>query len=98
MFNWIAVEKQIIGFVIFVLFLILIKSIWFGPSKNFTKHSLLLNVNTASFKQLIDVPYIGPKTAEHILNLRKKVGRFRNLEELKSIRNFKKFKNYLKVE
>ncbi len=60
--------------------------------------SLKLNINKASYYQLLDIPYIGKKTAKEILRLRKEKGRFSSIEELKSVRNYKKFKQYIKVE
>ncbi len=60
--------------------------------------SLKLNINKASYYQLLDIPYIGKKTAKKILKLRKEKGRFSSINELKSVRNYKKFKQYIKVE
>jgi len=59
---------------------------------------LKLNINTATKEQLIGVPYIGKKTAEKIIKMRKEKGRFNDLKELKNLRYYKKFKYYLKVE
>jgi len=49
-------------------------------------------------EELIKVPYIGEKTAEKILKLREEKGYFKSVSELKSLRNYRRFKNYLKVE
>ncbi|WP_457621437.1 ComEA family DNA-binding protein [Persephonella sp.] len=62
------------------------------------KEDLQIDINTATKKELIKVPYIGEKTAEKILKLREEKGYFESVSELKSLRNYRRFKNYLKVE
>jgi competence protein ComEA len=59
-----------------------------------------VDLNLATKEDLIIVPGIGEKTAEKILALRNKKGRFKNIEELMEIKGIKekklaKFKKYL---
>jgi len=46
----------------------------------------ILNINTATKQQLIDLPGIGEKTAERILDLRDSVGKFHAIDELKAVK------------
>ncbi|ACO04202.1 MAG TPA: helix-hairpin-helix domain-containing protein [Persephonella sp.] len=62
------------------------------------KEDFQIDINTATMEELIKVPYIGEKTAEKILKLREEKGYFKSVSELKSLRNYRRFKNYLKVE
>ncbi|WP_457641344.1 ComEA family DNA-binding protein [Persephonella sp.] len=61
-------------------------------------NDLRININTASLEDLKKIPYIGEKTGEKIIKLREETGHFSSIEQLKNIRNYKKFKNYIKVE
>jgi len=45
-----------------------------------------LNLNTATAEQLDRLPGIGPKTAAAIIELRQKMGGFRKVEDLMSVR------------
>ena len=70
---------------------------------NSTRFALKVDLNRASFEELVKVPYIGEKTARRILEYREKHGRFRNLEELMELEgmykaNFEKMKSYLKIK
>jgi competence protein ComEA len=49
-----------------------------------------VNINTASFEQLQQVPGIGPATAEKILQMRKSYGLFKSVDDLLSIRGIGK--------
>lgn len=55
----------------------------------------LTNVNTASFDELVAVPYIGEITARAIIERREK-GKFKSLDELQSVSGIL-LKNYLKM-
>lgn len=44
-----------------------------------------ININTADFGQLQDIPGVGPVTAEKIIEYRENNGRFSDIEELKEI-------------
>lgn len=46
----------------------------------------LLNINTANAEELQTLPGIGPKTAERIVEYRKRVGRFRSVDDLLEVR------------
>jgi competence ComEA-like helix-hairpin-helix protein len=48
-----------------------------------------ININTASYRDLISVRGIGPSTAGRILAYREKTGKIRNLDELSAVRRLK---------
>jgi competence ComEA-like helix-hairpin-helix protein len=61
-----------------------------------------LDLNIANVKELEQVPGIGPKTAQAIVDFRQKSGRFRRVEDLLAIkgisqRKLDKMRPYLKV-
>lgn len=91
-------SKQKVTIFILTSFLVLISYIFYKPSLSYSKNDLLVDVNKAKYYDLIKVPYIGEKTAKKIIELRNKEGYFKNIEDLKKFRNFKKFKYYIKVE
>lgn len=45
-----------------------------------------IELNTATAAELITLPGVGPKRAEAILALRQRLGRFRNVDELRRVR------------
>ena len=62
-----------------------------------------LDVNKASYDELVAVPYIGPYTANQIIHYRQEHGSIIELEELKQIKgikdsNFQKFSRYLEIK
>jgi competence protein ComEA len=62
----------------------------------------LLDLNVANVKELEQVPGIGPKTAQAIVDFRHQSGRFRRVEDLLAIkeisqRKLDKMRPYLKV-
>ncbi len=89
---------QKIGVLVVVAFAIGFSMFFFKPSNLYSKNDVKLDVNKATFKELVAVPYIGKKTALKILKLRKKLGYIKDISQLKKVRNFNKFKYYLKVE
>lgn len=67
-----------------------------GDSSN-DKDSII-NINTASKEELMNLPSVGEKTAEKIIEYREKNGGFKNIEDIKNIdrigdKTFEKFKN-----
>ncbi len=61
------------------------------------------DINSASFDELIKIPYIGKYTANKIIQFRDKYNGFTSLEQLKQIKgirktNYEKFYKYLTVE
>jgi competence ComEA-like helix-hairpin-helix protein len=61
-----------------------------------------LDLNVANVKELEQVPGIGPKTAQAIVDFRHKSGRFRRVEDLLAIkgisqRKLDKMRPYLKI-
>lgn len=63
-----------------------------------SKNQLQININTATKEEIEKVPYIGEKTAEIIIHLREVGGQIDDINHLKFINNFDKFKYYLKTE
>lgn len=62
-----------------------------------------MDVNTASFEELVGIPYIGEYTAGQIIEYRRQKGPFTSLEEIKLVRgikekNFAKFAGFLKIK
>ena len=45
-----------------------------------------ININVATKQELMDLPGIGEKTAEHILVYRNEIGKFKSVDELRSVR------------
>jgi competence ComEA-like helix-hairpin-helix protein len=62
-----------------------------------------VDINTASLEELVAIPYIGPYTAQQILNYRDTHGPFTSEEQIKSLKgvregNYKKFGKYLIIK
>ena len=62
-----------------------------------------ININTATVEELVDLPSIGQKVAERIIQYRKKHGAFKTLEDLKTVRGigdkiFEKIKPLIRVK
>jgi competence protein ComEA len=62
-----------------------------------------ININTAGINELIKLPGIGEKTAEKIIELRNKRGKFKRLEELMDVKGigevkFNKIKKFLYID
>lgn len=57
-----------------------------------------ININSATKQELIQLPGIGEKTAEAIIQFREKNGKFRKLQDLKKVKGIgdKKFENIIK--
>ena len=55
-----------------------------------------INLNTATAEQLDRLPGIGPKTATAIIELRQKMGGFRKVEDLMSVRGIGE-KTFIKI-
>lgn len=61
-----------------------------------------INVNTASYDTLVGVPFIGPATANSIIQRREMEGPFDSIDQLKHLRsvrpsNFEQFQHYLYI-
>ena len=56
-----------------------------GAEESSTKDGALLNLNTATAGQLMELPGIGEAKAESILEYRKKIGKFTDIEELMNV-------------
>ena len=62
-----------------------------------------ININSAKFDDLINLPGIGEKTAQNIIDYRKKNNRFRNINELQKVKGIgkkklNKIKKYIFIE
>lgn len=65
--------------------------------------NLRINLNSANVVNLTELPGIGLKTAEKIIELRKLRNGFKNIEEIKDVKGignskFNKIKNYIFIE
>jgi len=61
-----------------------------------------VDINTASFEELVNIPYIGEYTANNIIKYRQEQGSFANIEQVKNVKgirdkNYQRFYKYLKV-
>ncbi len=54
-----------------------------------------VDLNTASYDELLALPFIGPYTAQQIIDYRKAKGSFTSVDQLKQVRGVKE-KNYEK--
>ncbi|MGQ9678714.1 MAG: ComEA family DNA-binding protein, partial [bacterium] len=62
----------------------------------------LININSAPEEVLCELPGIGPKTAQRIIEYRERVGKFKSVEELMNVRGigpkkFEKIKDLITV-
>ena len=60
-----------------------------------------VDINTASFQELVNIPYIGEYTANNIIKYRQEYGSFTDNDQLKNVKgirdkNYQKFFPYLK--
>lgn len=74
-----------------------------GEAAEATSGTSLLNLNTATAEQLMNLPGIGEAKAADIIEYRSKIGRFTNIEELKNVSGigdvrFEKLKDKITVE
>lgn len=61
-------------------------------SESLETDNKLVNINTADFNLLLTLPGIGEKTAEKIIELRKRKNGFKSLDELLEVRGIGKAK------
>ena len=66
-----------------------------------TEYITKVDVNVASFEELVSLPYIGEYTADNIIKYRQENGPFLMLNQLKQVKgirdkNYQKFFPYLK--
>ena len=59
-----------------------------------------VNINTATFEELVDIPYIGEYTAGNIIQYRREYGPFVSIEDIKNVKgirdkNYERFYAYL---
>ena len=62
-----------------------------------------IDINLATYEELVNLPYIGPVTAKRIMGYRSQKGSFTNIEQLKAVQgignfNYQKIAKFLKVE
>ena len=58
-------------------------------AKTEAQKPLLVNINTADAKELDELPEVGPSTAEKIVEYRRHHGKFKSVDELEEVRNYK---------
>ena len=108
MFNFNTQERKILLAVVFFFFFsLLVGRLWrektvLLPVVKTSAEISPVDINSADFNQLVNVPGIGPVLAEKIIS-RRKEKEFRSLEELKQIKGikdkkFKKIKPYLRLD
>jgi len=107
-------EKKVILFVFTVLFVGIFVS-WYlklhplkktyplNPEEKKLLHKEPVNINTADFNDLINIPGIGPSLAESILEYRKNNGPFKETQELLLVKGIgqkklKEFTRYISLK
>ena len=98
-------KKKILSAVVVVMFIILIGNHSMAQTQARQKSgskSNLVNINTADVASLSTLPRIGEKTAQRIIDYRKKNGKFKRIEDLLKVKGigekvFAKFKNLITV-
>jgi comEA protein len=68
-----------LAFVVFIVFPVCAQTKTKAPSEK-------VNINTASLQELQNLPRIGPKIAQRILDYRKQNGSFKKVEELMKVK------------
>lgn len=66
--------------------------------KRFKPEDIQMDINSVDKDKLEKIPYIGEKTASLIIEIRQNNGYFRDINQLRFLRDFEKFKYYIKVE
>jgi competence protein ComEA len=74
-----------------------------AASKAAAENGRKVNLNTASIQELVDLPGIGPKTAEKIVAWRQENGKFKKVEDLMAVKGigekkFAKLKDLVTVQ
>ena len=62
------------------------KDVFTIPTKTSEKQTNLISINTADLNALLQIPKIGEKTAQAIIDYRNQYGLFRSLEELMKVK------------
>ena len=98
--NKAVLEFQSLGLLVFILLTILIYHFpnFLKDKPLYKSDDLKIDINKADQTTLEKIPYIGEKTASLIIEDRNIRGYYKNIDELKWIRNFDKVKEYIKVE
>jgi len=60
--------------------------------KKETLKELSININSADKNDLMNLPGIGEKTAQRIIEFRNKVGKFKSIEDLKEVKGIRNTK------
>ncbi len=83
--------------------LLMIHSMVLGAGEDEGKSHELININTASAEELVQIPGVGQALARRIIDFREKNGPFQKVEDIMKVRgigekNFKKMKDSITVE
>ncbi len=95
--NWELFEKQKTFLLIITILAIFLHFSFSFFKSDFSLKNLKVNVNTATREELVNVPYIGEKNVLHILHIREQE-EIKDLDQLKNVRFYPKFKYFLKTE
>ena len=95
--NWELFEKQKTFLLIISILAVLFDFSFSFFKSDFPLKNLKVNVNTATKEELISVPYIGEKNVLHILHIREQE-KIKDLDQLKNVRFYSKFKYFLRTE
>lgn len=79
------VFKKCVSVLLVISFILVFNTQAFAGQKN-SPSQKLVNINTASIKQLVKLPRIGEKIAQRIIDFREKNGRFKRIEELMKVK------------
>lgn len=104
-------ERQILGFLAFIFLIGQILEFTFKKNPKVWDMVNLMgdeqfypkaDVNHAPLEELVEIPGIGPATAERIIEYRQKHGPFTDLQQIKSLQGmtpsrFQKIQKYLKI-
>ena len=89
--RWVSVQRKPLAAAVLLSFVL---TIAFWPSASAEKHppAKPVDLNAANAKELQELPGVGPVTAQRIIDLRQKSGRFHRVEDLLAVRGISRKK------